>query len=158
MNRALAALLLTCLALVPCWAGAESRLPAAQDLARDAAANSRDGKVMLVLFSQDGCQWCERTRREFLLPIQKNASYTSRLTFRQIDIDRGTPLRDFDGKGSTHADFARANGVKVYPTVMLLGPGGARLAEPIKGFLGSDFYGAYLDRGIEEALSKIRRQ
>ena len=125
---------------------------------QDAAANSRDGKVMLVLFSQDGCPWCERARREFLLPIQKNESYTSRLTFRQIDVDRRTPLRDFQGKASTYADFARANGVTVYPTVMLLGPGGERLAEPIRGFSGSDFYGAYLDRRIEEAVGRSRRQ
>ena len=158
MNKVLVALFLGCLALLPCWAGAESRLPAAQDLARDAAANSRDGKVMLVLFSQDGCPWCERARREFLLPIQKNESYTSRLTFRQIDMDRRTPLRDFQGKASTHADFARANGITVYPTVMLLGPDGERLAEPIRGFNGSDFYGAYLDRRIEDAVGRSRRQ
>ena len=152
------ALVLVCLALSPFRVGAETRLPAARDLAGDAASISRDGRVLLVLFSQHGCPWCERVRREFLLPIQKNESYTSRLVFRQIDLDRGTPLRDFGGKATTHADFGRMNGVTLYPTVMLFGPRGERLAEPLRGFTGSDFYGAYLDQRIEEAVGGLRRQ
>lgn len=136
---------------------ADSRLPGARDLAVEAASSARDGRVVLVLFSQHGCPWCERVRREVLLPIQKNDAYRSRITFRQIDIDANAPLRDFRGETTTHAAFARAQGVRVYPTVILFGPDGTHLAEPLVGFTGSDFYGAYLDQRIEEATIKLRR-
>ena len=153
---ALGALILAWLMLAPLRADADSRLHAARDLAAESAASASEGRVLLVLFSQQGCPWCERVRREFLLPIQKNEDYTSRVAFRQIDVDRKTPLRGFRGEATTHAEFARAYGVRLYPTEMLFGAGGESLAEPIVGFTGSDFYGAFLDRRIDEAVARLR--
>lgn len=146
------------LTLGPMPVHADSRLPRARDLAAETASSARDGRAVLVLFSQHGCPWCERARREVLLPIQKNEAYRSRITFRQIDIDENTAVRDFGGKTTTHAAFAREQGVQMYPTVLLFGPDGKRLAEPLVGFTGSDFYGAYLDQRIDQAMSRLRSQ
>ena len=152
------ALILAWLALGSAPAVAESRLPPPRNLAEDAASNALEGRVLLVLFSQHGCPWCERVRREFLIPIQRNETYRSRLAFRQIDVDRTTGLIDFGGGVTTHAAFARTIGVRLYPTVMFFGPGGERLAEPLLGFNGSDFYGAFLDERIDQAAGKLRRE
>lgn len=145
------------------WAGPAASapgadfLPAARDFRADAAQASAGGRPLLVLFSQDGCPWCERTRREFLLPMQANAGYQARVIFRQIDIDQATPLTGFDGAATTHHAFARAMRVKRFPTVMLLGPDGRVLAEPLVGFGIADFYGAYLDERIDKAVAGLAR-
>jgi hypothetical protein len=36
------------------------------------------------------------------------------------------------------------------------GPDGARLAEPIVGFRVADFYAEYVNRAIEEGLTRLR--
>ena len=132
-----------------------------QEIARAAAA---EGRALLVLFSEPGCPWCERVRREFLLPMQRNAGYRAKLVFLQLDSTSATPgtanashrLRDFSGREVTHAEIFKRYGVRLTPTVMLLGPGGETLAEPLAGFTGSDFYGAHLDERIETAVAKIK--
>ena len=149
--------ILTCLAPTPFAAGAESKLPIARDLAREAAGGERAGRPLLVLFSQHGCPWCERARREFLVPMSRNADYRGRIAFVQVDVDSDRALRDFGGSATTHAAFARENGVRLYPTVILFGPKGERLAEPLSGFTGSDFYGAHLDQRIDTASRALRR-
>ncbi len=78
-------------------------------------------KPLLVLFSETGCPWCECPQREFRLPTQSKHEYRARVLFRQIDIDRETPLRRF---------------------------GGSALAEPLLGFGIAGFYGACLDERI----------
>ena len=78
-------------------------------------------KPLLVLFSETGYPWCECAQCEFLLPAQSKHESRARVLFLQIDIDRETPLRRFDG---------------------------AALAEPLLGFGIADFYSAYLDERI----------
>jgi len=152
---ALGVLILAWLASASFAAGAKPALPVARDLAQEAASSARSGRTLLVLFSQHGCPWCERARREFLLPMSGNAHYRSRVSFVQVDVDSDRALRDFSGQATTHAAFARANGVRLYPTVMLFGPNGERLAEPLAGFTGSDFYGAHLDQRIDAAVGRL---
>ena len=81
-----------------------------QEIARAAAA---EGRALLVLFSEPGCPWCERVRREFLLPMQRNAGYRAKLVFLQLDSTPAAPgaanasnrLRDFSGREVTHAEI-----------------------------------------------------
>ena len=154
---ALGVLILAWLAPASFAAGAKSALPVARDLAQAAESSARGGRTLLVLFSQHGCRWCERARREFLLPMSRNEHYRSRVAFVQVDVDSDSALRDFSGQATTHAAFARANGVRLYPTVMLFGPRGERLSEPLVGFTGSDFYGAHLDERIDTASKNLRK-
>ncbi len=137
----------------PSQAGTE--LAAAQNLQADAKEVAASRRPLLILFSETGCLWCERARNEFLLPMQGNASYRSRVLFRQIDIDKDTPLTGFDGAITTHKKLARTLKVTRFPTVMLLGADGKALAEPLVGFGIADFYGAYLDERIEGASSNL---
>jgi thioredoxin-related protein len=96
--------------------------------------------------------------------MQRNAGYRAKLVFLQLDSTPAAPgaanasnrLRDFSGREVTHAEIFKRYGVRLTPTVMLLGPGGETLAEPLAGFTGSDFYGAYLDERIETAVAKIK--
>ena len=118
---------------------------AAEQLPRIAnpAGAAPPGRPLLVLFSEEGCPYCARLRAEFLLPMQRNEGYRSRIAFAEVDVHEQPAL-------------ARRYGVKLLPTVMLLGPSGEPLAEPLVGYNGPDFYGAYLDERIDTALKKLR--
>ena len=136
MRAAVCALILACGLMA---AAAAEQLPR---IANPAGA-APHGRPLLVLFSEEGCPYCARLRRDFLLPMQRNEGYRRRIAFAEIDVHEQPAL-------------ARRYGVKLLPTVMLFGPSGEPLAEPLVGYNGPDFYGAYLDERIDTASKKLR--
>lgn len=151
----LLALILAWLSPLPALAG--GGIPLAADLAADARGMKARGQVMLVLYSQADCRWCERARREYLVPLRNDPARSGRVLLRQIDLDSDAPLAGFDGGRTTHRAFARAEGARLTPTLAIYGPDGARLAEPIIGFRLADFYGAYIERALDEAQVRLGR-
>ena len=158
LRPAARAAILSCALFLPALPATAQHLENAGDLARTARESSASGRALLVLFSEKDCVWCERTRREFLLPMQRNPGYREKLAFVQVNVDSDAPLTDFRGRPSTHAALARQFGVKLMPTVMLLGRDGEPLAEALVGFTGSDYYGYYLDQRIDSAVARVRKR
>lgn len=151
---------LRAIALILSWlplalAAAGSSLPPAQDLAADARDMRARGTVMLVLFSQAGCRWCERARNEVLLPLASDPASPRRVILREVALDNDAPLTDFAGRRATHRHFAVEEGVRLTPTLVIYGPDGKRLAEPIVGYRLADFYAEYVNRAIEEGLARL---
>lgn len=156
MRRGLRTVLLI-LAWLPAASGAAGgHIAPAKDLSADGRAMRPRGAVMLILFSQNGCRWCERARREVLLPLQNDPVSARRLLLREIALDSDAPLIDFDGRPSTQRRFAADAGARFTPTLMVVGPDGRRLAEPIVGFLTADFYAEYVNRAVAEGLGKLK--
>lgn len=139
-----------------CAAEGAALLPA-RDLARDGRDMNARKLPMMVLYSQANCAWCERARREYLIPMQRDPAYRDKVVLRQIDIDSDAPLTDFSGQATTHRAFGKAQNARVAPTILVYGPTGERLSEPIVGFRIPDFYGAYLERSIDEGLAMLHR-
>ena len=102
------------------WA-APPHIAPAQDLAADARDMRARGIVMLVLFSQAGCQWCERARTEILIPLQSNPDSRQRVVLREIALDGDAPLSDFAGRRTSHRRFAAGEGARVTPTLIVYG-------------------------------------
>ncbi|TRZ67036.1 MAG: hypothetical protein D4S02_05780 [Rhodocyclaceae bacterium] len=111
----------------------------------------------MVLFSRADCPWCERARRQYLIPLANDPASTDRVLMRQIDLDSNAVLIDFNGKATTHRLFGEAQDAKLTPTLMFYGPDGRQVGEPIVGFLLADFYAAHIDRGIDQALATLRQ-
>ena len=128
----------------------------ARDLAADARLAAERRIPLLLLFSETGCPWCERARQEFLLPMQRNPDYRARVMMREVVVDSGAALVDFGGGRTTQADFARRSRIGMLPTVMLFGPRGEPLGEPLVGFGSADYYGYFLDERIDAALATLR--
>jgi len=153
--------ILACLAALFLAAPASAQIAhmvEARDLAADARLASQRKIPLLLLFSETGCPWCERTRQEFLLPMQRNPEYQAKVMMREVVIDSPAVLVDFAGNRTTQAEFARRQRVTMMPTVMLLGPRGETLAEPLVGFRGADYYGYFLDQRIDAALAQLRER
>lgn len=143
------------LACVPiALSAAQPGLPAAGDLARDAAAMRAARMPMVVLYSQAGCSYCDEART-YLVPMAHDPANAPRVLFRQIDIDSDAPLTDFAGQRTTHRRLARALGAKFTPTVAVLDAEGRTLGEPILGMRLADFYGQYIENAIDEARTTL---
>ena len=148
--------ILACFAALFVAAPASAQMVEARDLAADARLAAERKIPLLVLFSEAGCPYCERARLEFLLPMQRNPEYRGKVMMREVGIDNPAALVDFAGNRTTQAEFARRLHVNMMPTVLLLGPRGEALAEPLVGFRGADYYGYFLDQRIDAALAQLR--
>lgn len=120
------------------------------------AKESRDKQApILVLFMSDSCPYCEQALKEFLLPMQRDPEYDSKVILRQVQIGSRNKLIDFNGKVTSPNVFARAHKVWAVPTVVLFDSQGQVLTQ-IVGLLTLDFYQAYLDIAINESQAKIK--
>jgi len=143
-------------ALAQLPATSPAALPLARDLSADAQRLRAHRIPLLVLYSQADCPWCERARREFLVPMANDPAAAERVMLLQIDLDSDAPLTDFAGHATTHRAFAKTQNARFTPTLMFYGPDGGQLAEPIVGFRLADFYGEYIERDIDEGLARLR--
>jgi thioredoxin-related protein len=130
-------------------------LPALADNLAAASAEATGARQPIMLFfTQPGCVFCERARRQYIRPLASTPDWNSRT--RSIEVSRAQKLRGFDGLESTGAEIARRYGVRVYPTVVFVDSGGVVLAAPVEGFTVPDFYGAYLEERLQQAAAALK--
>jgi thioredoxin-related protein len=130
-------------------------LTSATDLAADALLARTAHEPVLVFFSEASCPWCERVRREYLLPMQGDAAYRGRVLIREIDTGSDAALKDFSGHATSQKDFARRFNVHKVPVLALFGPDGELLTEPMVGMALPDFYQGYIDDAIDTGRRKL---
>jgi len=131
-----------------------AELPPATDLRVDAVASNNGRLPILLFFDRVECPYCERALREYLVPLSRE-DWKDRALFRQVEIDRALPLVDFEGRATTHARLAERYRVTLSPTVVIVDGSGNVLSGPIVGLTTVDFYGAYLEKALEDAAGKL---
>lgn len=136
-------------------ASGESSIPLATDLRADGRLSRERREPIVILFSLPGCPYCEAVRRSHLAPMLRAPGSAGRMIVRQVDVGVEEPVTGFGGERTTHAAVARAHGVRFAPVVAFWDAEGRALAEPLKGMLLPDFYGAYLDDAIASARAKL---
>lgn len=140
----------------PAWAVERGVLPMASDLSQLAREAKEKRAPILILFSSAGCHYCGQVRNEFLIPTTLNADYDNKVVMVEIEAGSSMRLVDFNGKLTTHGDFAARYQVHMTPTVKLLDAQGREAAIPLVGIVSRDYYGGFLDQAIDAALAKIR--
>lgn len=156
MDRRHFLLLAPALALAPgARAAPHSTLPLARDLRADGRLSRSSRAPIVILFSLPGCPYCEIVRRSYLGPMLADPKAAGRVIIRQIDVDSDEALTGFRGERTTHAAIARAHEVRVAPVVAFWDGEGRTLADPLRGMLLPDFYGAYLDDAIERSRARL---
>lgn len=149
-------LLLLCLPLGSL--AAEPYLQPAHDLQQDGIQADRLGIPILLLVSRERCSYCRRLKREVLGPIQLGGQYRNRLIIREILIDPGRHLKDFQGQRRPAAALAGDYGVSLTPTLLFLDAGGRELTSRMVGINTLEMFSFYLDEAIAEAAGALRRQ
>ncbi len=152
--HAIAQAILACAFLPPVAHGAHAaEFAHAKTLAADARFATDRKLPILLFFSQAGCGFCERARREYLRPLAMSGTWASRALMREVPLEAS--LTGFDGKRISGHNLARAYGVRVFPTVVFVDGSGNLLAEPLAGFTVPDFYAAYLEQRLEAASARL---
>ena len=132
-----------------------SDLVAANDLKADAIEASGKGLPILLLYTASYCHYCASVKAEVYYPMNADPAYQTRVLLREVEIDSAGSIRGFDGESFSHHEFAKARGITIVPTLEIVDERGAALVAPLIGSGVPDFYGFYVDQGIDKALLKI---
>ncbi len=143
-------------ALAPSSRQWEKILPEAQNLKADGIAATTAKKPILLFFNLTGCHYCRGALREVIVPMFRNAGWRAALEFRQITIDDGKSLIDFDGNRIENIAFAHKRKGTFAPTVMVVDGNGELLGDPIVGLVNFDFYGGYVDGLANKAIAEMK--
>ena len=134
----------------------ERILPVAQNFKTDGKFAAASHKPILIFFNLTGCHYCRGALREVIVPMFQNAEWRAAMEFRQVTVDDGKSLVDFDGKPIENIAFAKNRKGTFTPTVMLVDDKGQLLGDPIVGISNFDFYGAYVDALAKKAIDEMR--
>ena len=126
-------------------------LPGSESLSDELRDALRSAKPLVVMVSLEGCVFCRSVRERHLVPLREQEG----ISVVQVDMRSRRLTRDFSGGQITHDDRVRAWNVKVAPTVLFIGRGGAEFAERLSGF-SEDFYGSYLAERLARAQARLR--
>ena len=137
-------------------AAAAGGLVHAKNFQADGREAARRKVPLLLLFSTPGCPYCERVKREYLIPMHKDPAYRNRVLIREVTVGATTPLVDFNGATTTEGAFATAHKVIMVPTVQVLDTEGVEASEAIVGLLTPDYYFGYLEAAIDNGGHKVR--
>ncbi|MDI1341965.1 thioredoxin fold domain-containing protein [Polaromonas sp.] len=147
-------LLLAGAAVFACGASvaAPAVLPASASLPDELEQALKKGMPLVVMVSLDGCPFCKVARESYLVPLRDQQD----VVVVQLDMRSRQRVKDFKGAMLTHDELIRSWGIKVAPTVLFFGRGGAEIAERMVGGYIPDFYGAYLDERLRLAQVALR--
>jgi hypothetical protein len=124
-----------------------TQLPVPASLADELARALAQHNPLLVVVTLRGCPFCKIATENYLMPLQREQG----LPVVQMDMRSGQTIQGFSGAEQTHASLSGLWGIKVAPTVLFFGRGGAEVAERLVGGYLPDFYGAYLDERVRVA-------
>lgn len=109
----------------------------------------QEKKNILILIHLEECSWCHFVIDEVIKPMAEMQEYTHQLIIRQIKINAGLKMVDFDGQSIENNTFAQRYGVDFYPTLLLFNSQ-KQLLEKVIGVANKDFYWTELDKLLEK--------
>lgn len=136
----------------------ERTLPVASDLSADGELARRERKPILLFFNLGGCHFCRFSLRTTVVPMFRDPAFRDAMMFRQITIDDGKSLIDFDGKKISSHEFAEKRNATFTPTVMMVDGTGKQLGDSIVGIASIDFYSGYVEALAKAAIHGMNRQ
>ncbi len=134
-------------------ASEQTLLQTATDLSADSVIARDQNRLMVILVSQEHCEFCKQIKSEILNPMIRSEERKETILIRELFIDFGTTLTDFSGKQRTGKAIAEDYGISFTPTLLFLDHQGRSLADPMVGLSTPDLYPFYLERSIKQAIA-----
>ena len=122
----------------------------------DAQQARKEGRLIMLLVSQDHCPFCVLIKEEIIYPMIRGGDYKDELLIREIFIDLDRPAVDFAGHLGTAKIFADKYGADLTPTLLFLAPDGKELTERMVGINTPEMYFYYVDESIKQALEQLK--
>jgi thioredoxin-related protein len=131
---------------------AEDEVPSVEDFQQLAQEAQARRLPILLMVSQYHCGFCERMKEEVLGPMVLSGDYTSRVLIRQLQIDPGQNVTDFQGRRLSAEAFIARYKIRVTPTLLFLDAKGNEATKRIVGINTVDFLIFYIEEAIDEAI------
>ena len=147
--------ILTALIIAGSASGDPTAMVRVTDLREEARLSRAENLVLMIEFSSDYCGYCRKLESLFLLPMQRNAEYNSKVLIRSISLDGYERLVDFDGKVVSGSEFAARYDVSLTPTLIFIDGDGVELSDKLVGIWSEDYFGGYIDNRIAEARTRL---
>ncbi len=146
------------LALILTWSSlaVASAIPRAVNLKALARVAEAHHAPIALLFWSPGCRYCAVVERDFLQPATTDPRFRH-VIFRRIDIKSSKVLRDFAGRATTEARFAKRLGVTLVPDIRFYNAQGQKVAPEMLGLSTPSFYASYLDAALRRAQNLCQR-
>ncbi|GMR18441.1 MAG: hypothetical protein BMS9Abin33_0853 [Gammaproteobacteria bacterium] len=135
---------------------AAAGLPLVTDLREDGREAGRLGMPILVFFYADYCEYCETVNDLYLQPMYSGGEYSNKILFRSVDVTGSLTIRDFTGRKTDHESFASREGASFTPIIRFYDADGNELVPELFGYSSPDFYSAFLDARIDDAIKIMR--
>jgi len=148
-----AVLLLAGLSWGPVHAG---KIPVAVDLQQDANTSRAERVSILLVYTAEYCHYCDEVKASVFNLISTDPAYQDRMLLREVRIDTNLDLVSFSGTVTSHRSFSKTRGIRIVPTLEFLDGAGTPISPPLVGASIPDYYGAYVDNGIEQSLRTLR--
>ena len=81
-------------------------------------AASLEHKQVLLFFGAHDCHYCEQMRQQVFTDARVRDFYQQHYRVIALDIDSPKPMLDEAGQSTTVQDFARANRIRLTPTMI----------------------------------------
>jgi len=127
-----------------------------QDFSAIAPLASRERRLIMLLVSQEDCPYCHLIKEEIIHPMILGGDFKDEILIRELFIDEGEKIADFQGSVQEAADFAHGYDVYVTPTLLFLDASGRELAKQMTGINTVEMYWYYLSESINGAVEKLR--
>ncbi len=117
---------------------------------------AQSGRVVILSFSTEWCEYCEALDQQVLEPMILGGDFAGRALLRKIVVDDISSIRDFDGQVKSVTDFALERKVSLYPTLLFVDASGDELAQRIVGITVLEFAADNISKAMQQALQKQR--
>ena len=114
-------------------------------------------KPLMLIFRASYCRYCRQLEKDELLPLLQDTTVRDRVIIRTITLDTGHNLRDWQGTELSPKQLGKQYQVSITPTLVFVDSQGKELVEAIKGYNGSEFFGAYLENAIAQAQQALKQ-
>ena len=128
----------------------------ASDLQQDASTSHQANLPILLIYTAKYCHYCDEVKASVFNPIAADPAYRDRMLLREVRIDTEMRLVGFKGGATNHRSFATDRGITIVPTLEFLDGAGLQVSGPLVGVSIPDYYSAYVDNGIEQAIQNLR--
>jgi hypothetical protein len=85
-----------------------------------------------------------------------SGKYAEKIIIREIIINTGSMLIDFNENKTNTSNFTSSYKIKVTPTLLFLGTDGEELTDRIVGINTIELFSYYLDQAIDEAIVNFK--
>jgi len=132
----------------------ERSVPEVVDFQQLAEQAQHKNLPLLVFFSAEHCEYCERLEADHLGFMANSEEYDNKIILRKFMIDGHASVVDFSGQTVLPEDFAYRHNVDVTPTILFFDAQGKQLAKKIIGYNRGSFFGYTLDERINIAAQR----